>query len=55
MFDEICLKNMYLWINDRGGYNENAQQSNFNNNKKSIIVIVMTVDLQVFRVSPLDR
>ena len=34
---------------------KNAQWSNFNNNKKSIIVIVMTVDLQVFRVSPLDR
>ena len=44
-FDEICLKNMYLQINDRGSYSKNAQWSNFNNKKKLMTVTVMTIDL----------
>ena len=54
-FDEICLKNMYLQINDRGGYSENSQRSNFNYNKKSTTVTMMTIDLQMFMVSLLER
>ena len=36
---------MYLYIIDRGGSSKNAQRSNFNKNKKSMTVTVMTVDV----------